>query len=189
MCSQSWEAAVGYCLFWPDVTLRLSHNSAAFWTHLSSRNQELELRAFLFQRALFPSLLFSIFILATEPCFQKFYTEKKEKQRIALVEGEGVRAAGLTCFHHLPPLEAPAGSYWSSYCTKVCWLLLLWTKDTQNVISLAARDENPGEKTRRLLLAYLGTWRVLVPTVLLHLLLTCLLTAGFQVIAPMFKKK
>lgn len=179
MCSQSWEAAVGYSLLWSDVALRFTHISAAYWTHLSSRNQELELTAFLFQRALFPLLLFSIFILATGPVFQKFYPGKKEKQRIALVEGEGVRAASLTCFHHFHPPEAPAGSYWSSYCTKVCWLLLLWTKDTQNVILLTTRDENPGEKMRRLLLTYLGTWRALVPTVLLHLLLTCLLTAGF----------
>lgn len=74
---------VGYNLLWPDVALRLSHISPVYETHLSSRKQELEHRAFPSQRALSASLLFSIFILVTEHLSQTFHTgEKKENQKL-----------------------------------------------------------------------------------------------------------
>lgn len=110
-------------LLGPDVALRLSHVNPGYWTHLSSRKQELEHRTSPCLRALGASLLFSIFILVTELFAQKFYTggkERKNKELLWLKKtvGEGVRVppAPTTSL----PWRPPRGSYLSSYCTKLC---------------------------------------------------------------------
>lgn len=133
----------------------------------SPKLQEAGIRAqsFPFQRALSPSLLFSIFILATEPFFQTFYTDKKEKQRIALDEKESGGEARVvpvsTTSHPWRPLR---GSYLSSYSTKLCWFFLFWTKKPQKYYRVGHNKMRVLVSTwRRLLLTYVGTGRPWTP--------------------------
>lgn len=88
-------------LLGPEVALRLCHVSPGYWTHLSSRKQEVEHRASPFLRALGASLLFSIFILATELFAQTFYTEEKERKNKELLWLK--KAVGEESESHLLP--------------------------------------------------------------------------------------
>lgn len=93
-------------LLGPDVALRLGHVNPGYWTHLGSRKQELGHRAPPFLRALGASLLFSIFILATELFAQTFYTggkERENKEWLWLKKTVGEESES----HLLPPLPSP----------------------------------------------------------------------------------
>ena len=129
MCVLSWDVAVGHNLLWPDVALRLIHISHCILN--SPELQEAGIRAQIFP---IPENFFSFtvvfLLLATEPHFQTFYTEEKEKI-IALLEEQGWGGARAPpALTNSLPWRPPRGSYWSSYYMKLCWLLtLLWTEE------------------------------------------------------------
>lgn len=143
----------------------------------SPKLQEAGIRAqsFPFQRALPPSLLFSIFISATEPFFQTFHTDKKEKQRIALDEEE---SGGEARVHYFSPLEAPERIIFKQLQHKALLFLPFLNQEDTKVLSCWPQlDESPGEQMKEAtphVCGYLegpGNHRVLT-----HLLFTCLLT-------------